>query len=1699
MMKSSGTQDWVSLLSELEKLPASTCQASKEISETPLVSVVLVHYNRPHLLKLAIASLEAQTYKNFEVVLVDDGSTDPEAIALLDDLSWKWWEEKGWKVIREPNRYLGASRNTGVKHATGQYVLFMDDDDYAKPHQIETFVRVATATKSKVMTSGHDIFSGTSVPLGQSTHRYTPLGGAVLAGMLENVYGDSAMFIERNYFIESGGFTEDFGVGFEDYEYLAKVALRGDVIEAISEPLHWYRLHSGTMSESTRLKANQLRMLRAYIDGNWISDKIQKRLLMHVQKSFFESTDVGAFRRDLGFLNGDLKRLEELGSNSTDPVIPFSFLPEFQTQLPTSNFCPDTTIGCLQRVIDINPSVVPNTGAASVSIIGFNFNQIQIELEDAFGKKYSVASFTKQRDTVANIDYLVAVIPKVDLRQNYYGTYTVSVIQNFYKAQFDITIYDPASSRILVQDYPVKIFTDSLSPVYFYIGELIDIPVVEPYCVYNIVTPFGRTLQFAEPGVYDMVLSRVTCYISLPYSAAVTIDLIYSNVLNYRKLNKDAYADLVKQFTLPYQPGTQSGVIRVFNRAPVMASANLTLSTYVLNVEFTLPFEIVRYSPDMTSYTVFDAFNTPVNCDTLFITKPNGAAGSELLSANSADCKATQSGGTTLSITFNRDFMKKYTSQLIKGNDTLRMMSNRVRYMGAQYSELNATDIVIQAQGEITLPKVVADITTAVGLCTGFTLDLSNTIATAMLPLTQVTVLFSPVDVATTDASVLESMMTVLNVAAETQLAKMLTDGKPIIEFTADFLESLYAGKPLPDGQYQAVVTATNFIGGQVSATFEFSRQRGSVAPSIAINGPLDGQANVWADNSITAAISASTSSSAACQANNAYTYTWIFQGKTAKTVAISALPLLSVAPYTLLPKEKYNATVVVSNAGKSYSRSYIFNTAVDNIQVSAGSNRVVGRGQTLKISANIVDRSYSNVSAVPFACDWACITDSGEDCINLKTTAVFSLKTCAADLTDVFGVGKYVLSVTVTNPSTGSSTTSNPSIIEIIRDKLPLVALQASKISPSAWDRTFQITAIVDKTTVSSLSAIRYRWTSTPVCASGKSAVVVDLSDPANMAIFPTRDILKFKVDALKPGSTYCFKVQIVDGATQSSETEFEVNVRDRPSHGFCAAAGYNTANDSISLREFSDKLSISCTGWQTDSLSLPLYYVAEVKKDDGSPSWSGWRTVQLPSTSTFSDIFLAAGNYLARMNVTDAAGGLPSSDSQTIFRVKVTSAYTNDATAGLNNVRSVLAAQKDAALKGGDITAFMSIVSAVAEVGFDSVTSPAHISLQQDLISSLAYLQSSGNVVLDDEGTTLISGQLKAAIGSGCSIPNANAVAATDTLTSLMRTSKATVVGRGEALTPSSLDNLVGTMNTLMCAATNGSSNADTLSKTINSFVYNIAQSALSTAACGETAYSSNNPSFSITTGVGASGTSSYGLFSFGSVNTNALAPNGCPPFVTGKKASNLFRGNSVAIASAVHQMTFLNSTGFTPSMPSGVDVTFDIPVTASAIDGKNTTCGFVVYSDATENVATSTVAKDGCSSLGVFTVGDQTVVRCQCNHLTDFLIGTETLTIAPAAPSPTPAASGSSSVGMIVGIVVGVLVVIGAIGGFLYVRNRRGPSVAYARETQMEQGQAPAAAPASANARPEPSALPQYQESPGYETEKKKKKKKKKKADQ
>jgi len=124
------------------------------MSNQPLVSVIIIFWNADRFLKEAIESVFAQTYRAWELLLVDDGSNDgstaiARSYAERDSQHVRYLEHPG-----HVNRGMSASRNLGIHHAQGQYIAFLDADDVWLPHILEEQVAILEACPEAAMVYG---------------------------------------------------------------------------------------------------------------------------------------------------------------------------------------------------------------------------------------------------------------------------------------------------------------------------------------------------------------------------------------------------------------------------------------------------------------------------------------------------------------------------------------------------------------------------------------------------------------------------------------------------------------------------------------------------------------------------------------------------------------------------------------------------------------------------------------------------------------------------------------------------------------------------------------------------------------------------------------------------------------------------------------------------------------------------------------------------------------------------------------------------------------------------------------------------------------------------------------------------------------------------------------------------------------------------------------------------------------------------------------------------------------------------------------------------------------------------------------------------------------------------------------------------------------------------------------------------------
>jgi glycosyltransferase involved in cell wall biosynthesis len=234
----------------------------------PLISVVIPTHNRSAMLAEAVASVRAQTFKNYEIIVVSNGETE-----IAQRASERIAASHSCKYLRieQGNRCL--ARNAGAEAARGEWIAILDDDDWWKPEKLEK--QLALADVADVVFSDFEILYANGAK--QIAYTRPPYGMTVEEGLLLANYaggGGSSALIRRRLFFDAGGFDPQFEIA-EDWDlwrrlsHIARIAYTTDV-------LHTWRQHQTNTSEwhwgnsrSTSKPSASSHRIWCICDGGW--------------------------------------------------------------------------------------------------------------------------------------------------------------------------------------------------------------------------------------------------------------------------------------------------------------------------------------------------------------------------------------------------------------------------------------------------------------------------------------------------------------------------------------------------------------------------------------------------------------------------------------------------------------------------------------------------------------------------------------------------------------------------------------------------------------------------------------------------------------------------------------------------------------------------------------------------------------------------------------------------------------------------------------------------------------------------------------------------------------------------------------------------------------------------------------------------------------------------------------------------------------------------------------------------------------------------------------------------------------------------------------------------------------------------------------------------------------------------------------
>lgn len=212
----------------------------------PEVSVIIPVYNTEQFLEDCLNSVLAQTFTDFEIIAVDDGSTDNSA-AIVKQFAAK---DNRIVIIHQENKGISEARNTGIKAARGNWITFVDSDDMLAPSFLQKLWDAAKQNNASITCSDKQLFWKTSeIKTGDATAQAIALSPeSALERALYQKNGPDYSAWSKLYdakIWQSRRFTP--GIYFEDMDSIPQVLLEAEKVAFVPEPLYLNRRHGSSI------------------------------------------------------------------------------------------------------------------------------------------------------------------------------------------------------------------------------------------------------------------------------------------------------------------------------------------------------------------------------------------------------------------------------------------------------------------------------------------------------------------------------------------------------------------------------------------------------------------------------------------------------------------------------------------------------------------------------------------------------------------------------------------------------------------------------------------------------------------------------------------------------------------------------------------------------------------------------------------------------------------------------------------------------------------------------------------------------------------------------------------------------------------------------------------------------------------------------------------------------------------------------------------------------------------------------------------------------------------------------------------------------------------------------------------------------------------------------------------------------------
>lgn len=233
-------------------------------SAKPLFSIIIASYNSSKTLARAVDSVLSQTYSNFEIIIVDDGSDDNTSDIV---------KQFGNKVryFYQKNSGVSAARNAGASIAAGQWLSFLDADDWYYPERLEHFAQILNESPyidfiigdyhygyshgEIIKRSIEDFDFGKKLLATSNKNGFNFLDSTALGQVIPYYFGHTSTFaLPKSTFDSLGGYSRKFSIG-EDLHLLIRLCMQSQTAGVACEPTSFYCVHEQGLMRSNKLDA----------------------------------------------------------------------------------------------------------------------------------------------------------------------------------------------------------------------------------------------------------------------------------------------------------------------------------------------------------------------------------------------------------------------------------------------------------------------------------------------------------------------------------------------------------------------------------------------------------------------------------------------------------------------------------------------------------------------------------------------------------------------------------------------------------------------------------------------------------------------------------------------------------------------------------------------------------------------------------------------------------------------------------------------------------------------------------------------------------------------------------------------------------------------------------------------------------------------------------------------------------------------------------------------------------------------------------------------------------------------------------------------------------------------------------------------------------------------------------------------------